>query len=173
MKNKIHFIENFLLTITNLASLPALYLCIVNKHYIQAISLGLATVASMNYHWSEPERTKPHTEKMLKNFYPSSVSAGDSKPEKIDIKLKLDQFFALLAMVVFANKQFILDHWTTIVSLFGIMIASDLVYWLHLDKIKKSIIKLILHCPWHIGALGYLPYVYIMNPIYHTTHLFY
>jgi len=169
-------IEKTLLTVTNLASIPALYVCAINGHYGKFISLSLATLASINYHSSEPKRHTPHIEKMFKSitslFSPKPTKIDLKSESKSDIKLKLDQIFAIWCMVTFANGDFIIDYGVHIISLLGMMIASDLVYWVPISDTKQIILRLILHCPWHIGALGYLPYVYITNPKYHSNLFF-
>jgi hypothetical protein len=151
-------LEIFALTFSNLASIPALYLCLYNGLYIKFISLFGATIASIYYHSLEPVRTTSHIDNLF-DF-------------KSNPRLKLDQFFAINAMLTFLNKDLLLDYFYHIVTLLIMMVLSDLVYYINTAKYNQSIIRIILHVPWHLGALGYLPYICINNSIYHNSILY-
>jgi|SRR5579862_1123025 len=150
MGNCVILLEKPLLTITNLAFIPAFCLFVRSGEYIQAGSLLFAALASMFYHGTEPKRYTPH----ISNLF-------DFNP-----RLKLDQIGALSCMIVLANKQMIKEYYAQIIILLILMIASDLVYWTNFTNATKVLIRLITHCPWHIGTLGYLAYIRASNPKY-------
>lgn len=150
--------EIYSLTISNLASIPALYLCLYNNLHFKFISLLGATIASIYYHYLEPIRTTSHIDNLF-DF-------------KSNPRLKLDQFFAINAMITFLNKDLLLDYRYHIIILLTMMILSDLVYQLKITGFNQSIIRIILHVPWHLGALGYLPYICVNNKDYHNSILY-
>ena len=153
MEAFIMLIEKPLLTLTNFAFIPAFLKFICSSSYLQAMTLSFAAIASMIYHSTEPMRNLPHF----------------SNPLGGPPLLKLDQFGAVIAMIALANGQMIKDYYFEIIILFVLMITSDLVYLLPYSRQIKIVLRLLLHCPWHVGALGYLPYIRATNPEYQSN----
>lgn len=147
--------DKFLLTITNLASLPAIYASIQLGYFSKAIWLTLTTISSMVHHSAE------------KRFYgPTLIHTSEFTQF---ILLQFDRFFAVMNMLVVGSPEFVMDYYYKIIFLFGLMIVSDLVCYLPINLPTKRFLRLITHCPWHIGAF-YMAYIAITK--YETSKTF-
>jgi hypothetical protein len=137
--------HKFILTITNLASLPSIYVAFNTGQIYKGILLSLATMFSMLHHAVETR------------FYgPALVNISSFSRL---ILFRCDQIFAVIPMVIVGGPDLLFDYYYYIIGLLMIMLLSNLVFYIKYFSLEsqKNMMS-IFHNPWHVGAF-YLAYI--------------
>jgi len=146
-------VDKYILTFSNLASGPAICKALLTGQKLKALSITIATFCSMIHHADETR------------FYGPAIL--DFSPLTQFILLQLDRLGAILPIIIVGGPDIVRDYLVWIILLLGIMLGSDLVFYppssYYLSFSTQRFLRIALHTPWHIGALGIMAYVAVTD----------